>query len=400
MAEKSDYEWLISNDAEIHFERVLQSNKPINALEALRKAVGIERAELIFQLLDLRHRAKSKFSKAERMFFTAKSLEQATDERIANLKADRFKMQGRVADLCCGIGGDTLSIATVAEQVESVDLDSVTALLCEANCVAHGLSNVCMRTSDVSEFDIAKYDAWHIDPDRRETGARTVRPENFAPDLPTILSLIQQNQNAAVKMAPATETNSDWMKCAELHWYGHSRSCQQLVAYFGDLAKYPGKRVATILGDREHRTVIDQAESELAIAASVQNFIYEPHAAILASGCTRQIAAQHNLMAIIPGGGYLTSDDLTFDPAISSFKVLESMPFHEKRVRQALKKMDVGTVEVKKRAVDIDPFSLQAKWKGKGSNRLTVFILRRNQAVSAIIAQRLSDNATARLAIR
>ena len=111
-----------------------------------------------------------------------------------------------------------------------------------------------------------------------------------------------------------------------------------------------------------------------------------------------QIAAQHQLMGLLPGGGYLTSESLKFDTAMSSFRVLESMPFHEKKVRQSLKKLDVGTVEVKKRAVEIDPFALQAKWKGKGSNRLTVFILRRNHAVSAIIAKRLSKDDAARLA--
>ena len=44
-------------------------------------------------------------------------LEQASDEVVAAHKAGRFSDCGRVADLCCGIGGDTLALAARAEVV-------------------------------------------------------------------------------------------------------------------------------------------------------------------------------------------------------------------------------------------------------------------------------------------
>ena len=80
-------------------------------------------------------RAREKFSQAERMFFTRKGLEQATDEQFAAYKASRFSDAGRVADLCCGIGGDLLALAAAAAAV-AFDLDPVACLLAEANAAA------------------------------------------------------------------------------------------------------------------------------------------------------------------------------------------------------------------------------------------------------------------------
>ena len=62
----------------------------LRLVETIRAQVGGERARLVVEQLELRRRASAKFSSASRMFFTAKSLEQATDETVAAYKARRF----------------------------------------------------------------------------------------------------------------------------------------------------------------------------------------------------------------------------------------------------------------------------------------------------------------------
>ena len=55
---------------------------------------------------ELRLLARAKFSRAMEMFFTRPGLEQASAEVVARHRSGRYGAAGRVADLCCGIGGD------------------------------------------------------------------------------------------------------------------------------------------------------------------------------------------------------------------------------------------------------------------------------------------------------
>ncbi|RMG40863.1 MAG: class I SAM-dependent methyltransferase, partial [Planctomycetota bacterium] len=63
------------------------------------------------ELIQARQRARGKFSRADRMWFDRRGVEQATDELIARRKAERFAAHPEVVDLCCGVGGDTIALA-------------------------------------------------------------------------------------------------------------------------------------------------------------------------------------------------------------------------------------------------------------------------------------------------
>ncbi len=66
------------------------------------------------------------------MFFTARGLEQATDEIVAACTASRFPRGLPLAELCCGIGGDLLALAHRGPVV-GVDRDPAAAILADAN---------------------------------------------------------------------------------------------------------------------------------------------------------------------------------------------------------------------------------------------------------------------------
>ncbi|MEC9002559.1 MAG: class I SAM-dependent methyltransferase, partial [Planctomycetota bacterium] len=80
----------------------MSSQQPpaISLLRKLRQEVGVTRAALLSQQVDLRKRAREKFVDADKMLFTDRGLQQATDERVAAHKAARFETLDRVADLC------------------------------------------------------------------------------------------------------------------------------------------------------------------------------------------------------------------------------------------------------------------------------------------------------------
>ena len=133
-----DYRWLTTEAAAKWLDLAAVADEPTLKLAArLRKDLTAEQVHLVLEQVGLRRRAAEKFSLAGQMFFTAKGLEQATDEWLAAYKAKKFADGdgGVLADLCCGIGGDLVALAGRGPVV-GVDRDPVAALFAEANVVA------------------------------------------------------------------------------------------------------------------------------------------------------------------------------------------------------------------------------------------------------------------------
>ena len=114
MASQNDIDWLCSAAARPWLEMSQQwTGSRLALLTRLRKDLAPEKARQVAEQVDLRRRAAEKFTHADRMLFTARGLEQATDEVVADYKASRFPAGQRVADLCCGIGGDLIALAGI-----------------------------------------------------------------------------------------------------------------------------------------------------------------------------------------------------------------------------------------------------------------------------------------------
>jgi hypothetical protein len=356
-------------------------------VDRLRKRLPADRARLVVEQADLRRRARLKFADADRLLFTRKGVEQSTDSLVAAHKSERFARFQRVADLCCGIGGDLIETARQT-QVLGIELDAIAHVVACANCRALNLSGARIMRQDALHIDVRAVDAWHIDPDRRAAGRRTTSLEAIRPSGAEIHVLLRRNPNGAIKLAPATCVDEDWSRESELQWVGHGRSAQQLVAWFGELARHPGQRVATVLDGNRPRHVIGKPEQPMTPAARVRQYVFEPHAAVLAADLAGALANMLDLEAVIPRGGYLTSDRLVLDPALASFRVIDVVPFRQKDLRSALRSLQAGLVEIKQRGVKLDVAHWQKKLRGTGSRPVSVLATRRGAATIGIIAQR------------
>ena len=163
-----DYRWLVEGPGSEWLEKAVDSELSLsNATKQLRRELTAMQTHLVLEQTQLRSRARIKFNRADRMFFTTKSLEQSTAEPIANYKATRFSDRS-VADLCCGIGGDLIGLARRGPAI-GVERNHVLAYLALANCQAMGM-NPTVSTEDVECIDLAHHSSVHIDPDRRPRG--------------------------------------------------------------------------------------------------------------------------------------------------------------------------------------------------------------------------------------
>lgn len=367
---------------------------PVGVQQKLRDQLSPLQWRLIATQLQLRRRATVKFTRAERMFFTTVGLEQASAEGIARYKAEHFPRGGRLADLCCGVGGDLLALADCGDVV-GVDYDLETAAYAKANLAANGKRGEIVRDR-AETFPVEKVDAWHIDPDRRGEGPRTTQAEHFSPDWSKLQTLLARNPHAAVKLAPATQLPEPLSAPHLLReWIGDHRHCFQQVAWTGRFAENAetGVRQATIidLEDGSQRSTFSAAEVEPPPARErLGDFLFDPTATLLASGLLGAMATRLRLQPIAAGAAYLTGDEPNDEPLVRCFRVLHSAPLDRKHWRRELRNRDIGRLTIKKRGVAETPESLRRKLAPQGTQSGTLIVARRGKRVDGVLVEPVS----------
>src|SRR5262249_11472064 len=146
-------------------------------------------------------KARTKFARADAMFFTRESLEMATAETVAHYRASRFAPFPGVADLGCGIGGDATGLAAAGRTVVAVDRDPLMLRMTDANLAASRLSArfVC---GDVLTANLPPADAAFADPGRRPGGRRTLSVHDSEPPVPDLVARFPAGAPLGVKLAP------------------------------------------------------------------------------------------------------------------------------------------------------------------------------------------------------
>lgn len=391
-----DYRWLTGPAGAEWLARAAGfDGSPTAQIKRLRAELTPAQASLVLTQIELRHRAREKFSAAGRMFFTATGLEQATDELIAGYKAARFGPCERIVDLCSGIGGDLAALARRG-RTTGVDRDPVSVILAAANARVQ-LDSDCtvdVREGEASAADVADCDAWHIDPDRRPRGRRTTHADLHDPPPDTIARLLATNPHAAVKLAPAARFPDGWSESAELEWISRARSCRQLVAWFGDLARDAGRRRATLLGASGEPlgTVVGKAGADVPVASRIERYLFEPDAAVLAAKLEGALVERHNLAAIAPGIAYWTAGRAVADALLAAFEIEEVLPLDLKRVKSLLRARGIGRLEIKVRGADHDPAELRRRLSPAGDRAAVLLVTRLDSRVTAILAHRLQPS--------
>lgn len=395
----ADYRWLLGEEGRRWIAQLAGNCQPsVAETERMRKQLSARQTHLVLEQVELRRRGREKFVDAERMFFTRVGLEQATDQFVARYKASRFPADQPVADLCCGIGGDLLAMASRGPAV-GVDLDPIVASLAEANLAVASdarayAKDSCVRVGDVANLAIEEFAAWHMDPDRRPQGHRTTHVEYYEPPLAVIERMLASSGNAALKLAPAAEVPRSWETQGELEWISRDRQCRQLVAWFGRLATASGSRRVTIVSSQPEgpavlRTLSGRPDARTPVAPQIGRYVFDPDAAVLAAKLVGTLAAEHALAAIDESVAYLTGDWPIHDPALACFEVTDVLPFDLKRLKQLVRSRGIGQLEIKKRGVRQEPEQIRRQLRLSGDHAAVLLVAPVERRVTAILAKRV-----------
>ncbi|MBK9944967.1 MAG: class I SAM-dependent methyltransferase [Kouleothrix sp.] len=380
------FNWLLSDAGQALIAAAaagdLSEGARLRELTRLRRLADPARAAAAYELARLRRHAAAKFAGAASMYFTREALEQSSGELIAGYRARRYQPFARVADLCCGIGGDTLALARVA-QVAAVDRDPLRLAIAAANARAAGLAErVTFIEGDLVDLRLPAAEAIFFDPARRADGRRAFTLAGYQPPVTLVGRWSAHTPAIGVKAAPGL-SDADLAGLAEqlgrpaleAEFISVDGELKEAALWFGPLAS-PGRRATLLTSARPdqpaHMHTRDSAGP--APLAPPGAFLYEPDPAVIRAHLVAGLAQQIGAAQLDREIAYLTSDQPIATPFARCWRVLEWLPFSLKRLRARLRALDAGAVTVKKRGSPLDTDALARQLSAGGPRPLVVIL--------------------------
>jgi SAM-dependent methyltransferase len=375
--------------------RLLDSLPPFDSNADVLRTVAALRKEghspaLVAAVLNqskLRSRAAAKFGPfAERMLFTEAGLEQATRLKVAALHAGRFRDAGvsSVVDLGCGIGADALALAAIEMRVTGVERDEVTAAVAAYNLAP--FENATIENADATATDLGGFDGVYLDPARRSDARRLKDPADWSPSLDFAFE-IGSRLPTGVKLGPGIDR--DLIPAGvEAQWVSVDRDVVELGVWFGAAARPGVGRSALVIGEHGTAELTAARDSADVGLGALGEYLYEPDGAVIRARLIGDLARSLDARMISDQIAYLSTDAAVQTPFAVGFRITETLPLDERAIKKRLQTLGVGTLEIKKRGVDIDPAQFRAKLSLKGTNNATLFLTRVAGKRVALLAER------------
>lgn len=379
--------WLVGTDGVAELRAAAADPAPgsLAAAERLRERLSADQAAAVASQLALRERAKAKFgAQAATLFFTSVGLEQASRPRVSRWRAERFAAVGvrRVADLGCGLGADGLALRRLGLQVLPVEADPVTAVFAQANLGVPVEVGDAVEAEQSLPNDVAVF----ADPARRTGSGRSWRVEDLSPPWSFVESVLAR-RTACVKLGPGLP-----------HALMPRESATTWVSDDGDLVeaslwsgRWPRSRQAVLLpsGATLERGPVGVQVSEPTPPPRPDQVLYEPDPAVIRAGLVDALADELGVARVQPGIAYLIGDELHATPFATAFAVVEVLDTSERVLRAWVQKQGVGTLEIKKRGIDLDPAVLRRRLKPSGRNAATLVLTPTSVGARALVVRRL-----------
>lgn len=376
------------------------SNTDVLSLVAKLRSDGHDPATVAAVLTQakLRKRAQAKFGEfASQMLFTEAGLEQASRLQVAALHAGRFRSAGisEVADLGCGIGAESMALASLGINVHAFEIDEVTAAVATYNLAP--FENVKVEIADVEQLDLSQFEALFFDPARRElhgpkkaTAQRHFDPANYSPNYNFCIEKAK-TKPTGIKLGPGHD-KKQIPDGTEAQWVSVDGDLVEMSLWFGKIAREHVARSALLLNDKgKHEIFSAQSDSANAELGELGTFVYEPDNSLIRSRLIADFAEPLGLRLIAPEIAYLSSNELISSPWLKGYKVIDNLVFDRKKLKAYVRENNIGILEIKKRGSDISPEELRKQLAPKGEGAATLIVTRVGDAHRVLVAQPISN---------
>ncbi len=348
---------------------------------AVRARFGA-RAPALLETVRLRRRAAAKLPDPGRWLLTDDALQQATPHPVARARARRLAGR-RVHDVTCSVGAELDALVDECPLVLGSDIDPVRLAMAQHNIGA--ASGVALLRADALA-PVSRGTVVLADPARREGGRRRHDPAALHPPLPALMD-VYEGRDLAVKCAPGLDA-------AALGWRGEVElvsldgGVREACLWSESLSEPGVRRRATVLRGAGPAEEYTDALPDDVPEAPPGEWIIDPDGAVVRAGLVRHYAAAHGLWQLDPRIAYLTGDAV---PAgVRGHRVLDRVRYADKPLRQALRALDCGALEILVRGVDADPDVLRRRLKPRGSRPLSLIITRIGRSATVFVCDPVS----------
>ncbi|MCX6711149.1 MAG: methyltransferase domain-containing protein [Candidatus Woesearchaeota archaeon] len=274
-------------------QKIIELIKKGMAAEDIKKALlkkKIEAEDSEIELECLRIKAKAKFSNPDKMFFSASTLRFSTPEIVANYRAERIS--GKIiADLCCGIGSQSIAFAKKFSKVYAVDNDPEKIEMAKKNAEAFGIKNIEFICADLFDEQtpskIPDADCIFCDPERAP--AEKERKIEAIPFVELLLSRYSKiTKNICIELPPQiTPEKIDMKKYeCEKEYLSLKGKLNRLDIYFGRLKRV--ERSAVLLPEG---IILESKNAHFEEKTSeVLDYLYEINPAVEKAGLIGEAA--------------------------------------------------------------------------------------------------------------
>ena len=282
-----------------------------------------------------------------------------------------------VIKLLEGLGTEIVEVPIVFEE------DPIRSFLTIA-----GIGNMAQVAPYRDSEAYTRIDPLWFDPARRASGRRQSDPADWSPPLDAVFARAAAKPTG-VKLGPALD-HALLPSGVEAQWVSVDRDVVELVVWTGPLARDGVGRSALLLGGDRSAELTAPAEAPDAEPGAIGEYLLEPDGAVIRARLIGELARRVGGRMLDPTIAWITTDAAPATPFGQAFRVREELPFDERKLKSALRERDIGTLEIKKRGVDVDPASFRTRLGLKGASSATLVLTRIAGRRVAILADRIA----------
>ncbi|MCL7412424.1 MAG: trimethylguanosine synthase [ANME-2 cluster archaeon] len=293
-----------------------------------------------------------KFSKP--VYTCGEGLRFATPEIVASYRAGRLRC-GVLADISCGIGGQTICFAEECGRVYGVDIDGERLECARRNARVYGVDNITFIEGDALSPQVVEQvvDADIIFSDPARPATEDVRQtDSLRPGIPMVLEAYRDVTDSFAFEAPPQMPPERIDFDCEREYLSLDGQLNRLTLYFGPLKRC--ERSAVVLkGDMYYRLKSGEAApAGIPEADEPLPYAFEPDPAVMKAELLGELAAGLNipmgLVKIDARRNLLTSESNSDSPLFKNrYRLLDRVNIDCKLINRSLKKNGVGKAVIR-----------------------------------------------------
>ena len=285
----------------------------------------------------LRKKVPSWSNNDELLFPPYLPIEQCSSETTALYKASL--LQGNsFLDLTGGLGIDTHFIAQKFKHSNYVDLNDDLCTLAQHNFRVLG-DDIRVHNESADDYlaHCPPVDVAFVDPARRDAlGRKVVSLADCSPNLIELQdSLLRKAHRVMVKLSPMLDIHlalKELRGVSEVHVVAVENECKELLLIIEGGETTDPTFVCVNLLTNQPTLRFEEAEERDAtarLAQTVQNYLYEPNAALMKAGCFKLLTQRYELLKLHRHSHLYTSETLIADFPGRVFEVEAWVPFNK-----------------------------------------------------------------------